>query len=99
MVTEQNSPHERWVPGAGRDNEEVRAGREEARLAFELGTAVRKRRLALGLTQEELARRAGLTQPALSRLESGGPTPTIGVLDRLAHALGAKLKVEFTDAA
>nr|WP_216858691.1 helix-turn-helix transcriptional regulator [Actinomadura verrucosospora] len=77
----------------------MRAGREEARLAFELGNAVRQRRLALGLTQSELARRAGMTQPALSRLESGGPTPTIGVLERLAHALDAKLKVEFTDAA
>lgn len=98
-MTQKDSPHERWVPGAGRDNDEVRAGREEARLAFELGNAVRQRRLALGLTQTELAERAGLTQPALSRLESGGPTPTIGVLDRLAHALGAKLKVEFTDAA
>lgn len=98
-MTQKDSPHERWVPRAGRDNDEVRAGREEARLAFELGNAVRQRRLALGLTQTELAERAGLTQPALSRLESGGPTPTIGVLDRLAHALGAKLKVEFTDAA
>ncbi|MEU8799250.1 helix-turn-helix transcriptional regulator [Spirillospora sp. NPDC048819] len=98
-MAQQYGPHERWVPGSGRDNDEVRAGREEARLAFELGNAVRQRRLALGLTQTELARRAGLTQPALSRLESGGPTPTIGVLDRLAHALGAKLKVEFTDAA
>ncbi|MFE9103510.1 helix-turn-helix domain-containing protein [Actinomadura geliboluensis] len=98
-MTEKHSPHERWVPGAGRDNDEVRAGREEARLAFELGNAVRQRRLALGLTQTQLAERAGLTQPALSRLESGGPTPTIGVLDRLAHALGARLKVEFTDAA
>ncbi|WP_067802470.1 helix-turn-helix domain-containing protein [Actinomadura formosensis] len=77
----------------------MRAGREEARLAFELGNAVRQRRLALGLTQTELAERAGLPQPALSKLESGGPTPTIGVLNRLAHALGAKLKVEFTDAA
>ncbi|MFB4305210.1 helix-turn-helix domain-containing protein [Actinomadura sp. GTD37] len=98
-MTEKHSPHERWAPGSGRDNDEVRAGREEARLAFELGNAVRQRRIALGLTQTQLAERAGLTQPALSRLEAGGPTPTIGVLDRLAHALGARLKVEFTDAA
>ncbi|MFB4301214.1 helix-turn-helix domain-containing protein [Actinomadura sp. NTSP31] len=95
----EHSPHYRWTPGAGRDSDGVRAGREEARLAFELGNAVRHRRLALGLTQAELARRAGMTQPALSRLESGGPTPTIGVLERLAHALDARLKVEFTDAA
>jgi ribosome-binding protein aMBF1 (putative translation factor) len=98
-VAQQHSPHSRWVLGAGRDNAEVQAGREEARLAFELGNAVRERRLALGLSQTELAKKAGMTQPALSRLESGGPTPTIGVLERLAHALGAKLTVKFTDAA
>ncbi|RFS87565.1 XRE family transcriptional regulator [Actinomadura spongiicola] len=85
--------------GAGRESAEVRAGREEARLAFELGNAVRERRLALGLSQAELAKRAGMTQPALSRLESGGPTPTIGTLERLAHALGARLTVKFIDAA
>ncbi|MEV4255907.1 helix-turn-helix transcriptional regulator [Spirillospora sp. NPDC049652] len=95
----ERSPHSRWELGAGRDSAEVRAGREEARLAFELGNAVRERRLALGWSQTELARRAGMTQPALSRLEAGGPTPTIGVLDRLAQALGAKLTVTFTDAA
>jgi HTH-type transcriptional regulator / antitoxin HipB len=33
--------------------------------------------LALGLSQTELASRAGLTQPALSRLEAGGVVPTI----------------------
>ncbi|GGV23047.1 hypothetical protein GCM10010182_51760 [Actinomadura cremea] len=96
---EQESPHARWVPGAGRGSEEVRAGREEARIAFELGNAVRERRQALGWSQAELARRAGMTQPALSRLEAGGPTPTIGVLDRIAHALGTRLTVKFTDAA
>lgn len=40
-----------------------------------------------------------MTQPALSRLESGGPTPAIRVLERLARALGAKGAVEFADAA
>jgi predicted transcriptional regulator len=32
----------------------------------------RERRQALGLSQTELARRAAMTQPALSRLEAGG---------------------------
>ncbi|MEV5570407.1 helix-turn-helix transcriptional regulator [Spirillospora sp. NPDC052269] len=84
------APQSRW---------ELAARREEARLAQELGSAVRERRLALGLSQVELAGRAGMTQPALSRLETGGPIPAIGVLSRLAHVLGTRLTVTFTDEA
>jgi DNA-binding XRE family transcriptional regulator len=51
-----------------------------------LGRAVRERRLALGLSQVELATRAGMTQPALSRLEAGGVIPTIPLLDRISTA-------------
>jgi len=57
---------------------------------------VRERRLALGLSQTELASRASMTQPALSRLEAGGAVPTIPVLDRIAAALGADLIVTLT---
>jgi transcriptional regulator with XRE-family HTH domain len=53
--------------------------------------ARRERRLDLGLSQTEVAARAGMTQPALSRLEAGGAVPTIPVLDRIAVALGAEL--------
>jgi Helix-turn-helix len=49
----------------------VRA-RAEAERAYRLGRAVRDRRLALGPPQVELATRAGMTKPALSRLEAGG---------------------------
>lgn len=56
-------------------------------------TGVRERRLALGLSQTEVAARAGMTQPALSRLEAGGTVPTIPVLERIATALGAELIV------
>ena len=89
------SAHERWddVMAAKRQEPEYQAAYEEARHAYELGTVVRERRLALGLSQTELARRAGMTQPALSRLEAGGATPTIGLLERLAHALDADLVV------
>jgi HTH-type transcriptional regulator/antitoxin HipB len=65
-----------------------------ARLRFALGEAVRKQRLGLGLSQEELGRRAGMTQSAVARFEAGGTVPTIPVLDRLARALGLDLKIE-----
>ena len=48
-----------------RDSAEYREGYAEAQRAFLIGQAVRERRLALGLSQTELAARAGMTQPAL----------------------------------
>lgn len=88
------SEHTRWdVTRRNRDSAEVRAGYEEARRAITIGRAVRARRLELGLSQIELATRAGMTQSAVSRLEAGAATPTIGLLERLAAALNADLVV------
>jgi ribosome-binding protein aMBF1 (putative translation factor) len=77
-----------------RGSEEYRQGHAEARRAFLIGQAVRERRLALGLSQTELAARAGMTQPALSRLEAGGVVPTIPLLERISMALDADLIVD-----
>jgi ribosome-binding protein aMBF1 (putative translation factor) len=77
-----------------RGSDEYRHGRAEAKRAHLLGRAVRERRLALGLSQIELASRAGMTQPALSRLEAGGVIPTIPLLDRISTALDADLIFE-----
>ncbi len=76
-----------------RSSADYREGYDEARRAFLIGQAVRERRLALGMSQTELAAGAGMTQPALSRLEAGGAVPTIPVLERIAIALGAELIV------
>ena len=79
---------------ARRKSDEYPEGYAEARRAFLIGQAVRERRLALGLSQVELAARAGMTQPALSRLEAGGVVPTIPLLERISAALDADLIVE-----
>ncbi|MEU5154465.1 helix-turn-helix transcriptional regulator [Glycomyces sp. NPDC021274] len=68
---------------------------EAARRAFLLGKMVYERRRELGLSQVELAARAGMTQPQLSRLEGGGVTPTIPLLERLAAALEVDLVIDF----
>src|SRR2546429_967180 len=86
------SSHEE-VAAQRRDSDECREGYAEARRAFLIGQAVRERRLALGLSQVELAARAGMTQPALSRLEAGGVVPTIPLLERISAALDADLIV------
>jgi ribosome-binding protein aMBF1 (putative translation factor) len=77
-----------------RASDDYRHGRAEAERAYIIGKAVRDRRLALGLSQVELAARAAMTQPALSRLEAGGVIPTIPLLDRISAALDADLIVE-----
>ena len=46
-------------------------------------------RLYRGLTQKELAERAGLTQAQVSYLENRAHVPTLKTLNRLAQALGA----------
>ncbi len=79
-----------------RDGAEYREGFAEAKRAFLIGQAVRERRLALGLSQTELATRAGMTQPALSRLEAGGVIPTIPLLERISAALDADLIVQLS---
>jgi ribosome-binding protein aMBF1 (putative translation factor) len=90
------SEHVRWERRRVRDSEAVRAGYEAAKRGYELGKAVRARRLEIGMSQTELAERAGMTQSAVSRLEAGGSVPTIGVLERLAAALSADLVVALT---
>ena len=57
----------------------------------ELLRTVRTRR---GLTQATLARRAGTTQTAISRLESGGRSPTIDTLRRLLQVMGEDLDLD-----
>ncbi|GAA1286785.1 hypothetical protein Psi02_53420 [Planotetraspora silvatica] len=68
---------------------------QEAKRAYELAELVRHRRLELRLSQADLAARAGMTQPQLSRLEAGGVSPTFKLLDRLARALETELIVSF----
>ncbi len=92
-MTAEHSPHEELARDR-RGSEEYRQGYAEARRAFLIGQAVRERRIALGLSQVELAARAGMTQPALSRLEAGGVVPTIPLLERISMALDADLVVE-----
>jgi ribosome-binding protein aMBF1 (putative translation factor) len=66
---------------------------EAARLAFELGAAVRELRLARKWSQAELASVAGMTQSAVARFETGGTVPTLPVLGRIARALDADLTI------
>ncbi len=51
-------------------------------------------RLAAGLSQRALAERAGTSQPAVVRYESGATAPSLETLERLAGACGWRLRLE-----
>ena len=61
----------------------------EPKLAVKL--ELRWMRDDLGLTQSELARLAGVSQPAIAQLESPDSNPTIDTLSRVARAMGAQI--------
>jgi ribosome-binding protein aMBF1 (putative translation factor) len=73
--------------------EDVTEARREIRLSMALAQAVYDRRAELGLTQTELAARAGLTQAKISRIEGSGTVPTLPLLAKLADALDATLNI------
>jgi transcriptional regulator with XRE-family HTH domain len=62
--------------------------REEGEI---FGPHLRALRIARGLTQAELAKRADTNTMFISKLERGVTTPTIGTLVRLARALGCSV--------
>src|SRR5918995_165504 len=57
------------------------------------GSVLRAARKAAGLTQAELARRAGVTQSVISAYEAGRREPSVATLSRLVDAAGATLQL------
>jgi len=52
-----------------------------------MGSNIQRRRKACGLTQQQLADKVGITQVYIAKLETGGYTPTLKTLGRIAKVL------------
>lgn len=52
-------------------------------------------RIAQNITQKELAKRTGINQADISKLENGTRNPSLKMLKRLAEGMGMALKIEF----
>lgn len=63
----------------------------DAEFLANLGEAIRIRRLALGLSQEDVAARANVHRTYLSDIERGTRNITVGMLSQVANALQIKL--------
>lgn len=71
---------------------EVKAAYEVLEGEFALVRQLVDLRQKRGLTQRELAKRAGMQQPVIARLEGGRPA-SLGTLRRVAAALDAQVEV------
>lgn len=76
-------------------DDEFRKEYEALEPEFTIMQAMIDARNAEGLTQKELAVRSGIAQGDISKLENGNANPSIRTLQRLATAMGKKLRIEF----
>lgn len=60
----------------------------DAPTALAFGSAVRERRMAIGVAQEELALLSGIDRSFVGKLERGENQPSLVLILRLARALG-----------
>jgi transcriptional regulator with XRE-family HTH domain len=74
-------------------NAEVREEYERLRPQFELASELIKLRTELGLTQREMARLAGVTQPEIARIESGKIAPRWDKVVKLVKSVGASVEI------
>lgn len=63
------------------------------KLASRLLASLIRARTSAGLSQAEVARRMGVPQPAIVRLEAGTHSPTLNTIARYASAIGVDLDV------
>jgi ribosome-binding protein aMBF1 (putative translation factor) len=82
--------HKKWMK-----EPKYRKAYEALEEEFVLASAVMDVRNRAGLTQAQLARKMGTTQPVVARLESGRTRPSMRTLDRLAEATGSRLRISF----
>ena len=82
--------HKKWMK-----EPKYRKAYEALEEEFVLASAVIDARNRAGLTQKELARKMGTTQPVVARLESGRVRPSMRTLERLAEATGSRLLISF----
>lgn len=78
------------MPSMGTTADDRQTPREAALLA-RLGTEVRRRRTALGLSQEKFAERSGHHRTFIGAIERGQMNVSVVGLHRIAEALGCML--------
>ena len=74
---------------------EFAAEYERTRPEYAVMRALIGARIESNMTQKELAKKTGIRQSNISRIENGTSSPTVDTLQRLAAGMGKKLCIEF----
>ncbi|MBR9862190.1 MAG: helix-turn-helix transcriptional regulator [Rhodobacteraceae bacterium] len=64
-----------------------------------LGTAIRRSRKALKITQEDLSLQTGISRTTIRAIEQGKETARIGLVLQLCRDLGLRIQVDAPDTA
>ncbi len=59
---------------------------------MDIAGTIRELRVAAGLTQAQLARKASTSQPAIARYERGAASPSVATFERIIRATGNELQ-------
>lgn len=72
---------------------------EEKEIHLRVASLVENLRTQQGITQVELARRAGVSQPMIARLEKGDQdrVPTLSTIHKIFGALGYKVELKIKE--
>jgi HTH-type transcriptional regulator / antitoxin HipB len=62
--------------------------------SYGLGATLRRRRLSLGITQDDLALSIGVNRKVIGQLEAGKKSVQLDIALRAARALGLEIGVE-----
>ncbi|HVQ44114.1 MAG TPA: helix-turn-helix transcriptional regulator [Candidatus Saccharimonadia bacterium] len=66
---------------------------DELEPEYQLARSFIEARIAKGLTQIELAQKAGVGQTVIARLESGTSNPTVATVSKVARVLGQEYRL------
>ena len=67
--------------------------KEEIKLNAQIASAIIKAREEQNITQQELEKMSGVTQPLIARIERGKTEPRVSTIIKLLEPLGKTLKV------
>jgi ribosome-binding protein aMBF1 (putative translation factor) len=83
----------KYIADRKKKDKEFANGFDEGYEQFKIGIVLRQARESAGLTQEDLANRLKTKKTAISRIENHAEDIKLSTLDRVAKALGKRLRV------